>query len=60
MEEEEDIVEVALEYFENLFQAGICDRTDECLDAIIPKATRNMQQILSQEFNAEEIKTTLF
>ena len=58
MEEEEDIAKVALEYFENLFQAGECDRTDEC--SVIPKATPNMQQVLSQEFSAEEVKTALF
>ena len=42
VEEEEDIAKVAVEYFENLFQAGACDRKDECLDAVNPKATPNM------------------
>ena len=60
VEEEEDIAKVALEYFENLFQAGACERTGECLDAVSPKATPNMQQLLSQEFSAEEVKTALF
>ena len=54
------IARVALEYFENLFQAGACDKTDEWLDVVTPKVTPNMQQFLSQEFSAEEIKTALF
>ena len=33
---------------------------DECLDAVTPKATPNMQQILSQEFCAKEVKIALF
>ena len=41
VEEGEDIARVALEYFENLFQARAYDRTDECLNAVTPKGNSN-------------------
>ena len=56
----EDIVKVASNYFDNLFSARLCDQMDKCLDAVSCKVTPDMQNILSSEFNAEDIKTTLF
>ena len=56
----EDITRVALDYFDNLFQAGACDKTNECLSAVTPKVTPDMQQILVSDFSAKEIKTALF
>ena len=56
----EDIAKVASDYFDNLFSARPCDQMDKCLDAVSCKVTPNMQNILSSEFNVEEIKTTLF
>ena len=56
----EDIAKVASDYFDNLFSAGLCDQMDKCLDAVSCKVTPNMQNILSSEFNVEEIRTMLF
>ena len=56
----EDIAQVALDYFEKLFNAGLCDQMDECLKVVPCKATFDMHNILSSEFNAEEIKLALF
>ena len=60
VEEAEDIARVAQEYFEKLFMVGTCGRIEECLDIVTPKITLDMQQVLGSDFNAEEIKTTLF
>ena len=60
VEEKEDIVEVATNYFNSLFTTGVCSQVDECLDTVMPKVTPDMQQVLSSEFTAEEIKTMLF
>ena len=60
MEEVEDIVGVAVNYFENLFKAGICERMEDCLNTIIPKINPDMQQVLSSAFSVEEVKTELF
>ena len=56
----EDIARVASNYFEELFSAGPCDQMDECLEAVPCKVTPDMQNILSSEFNAEEIRQALF
>ena len=56
----EDIARVASDYFEELFSAGPCDQMDECLEAVPCKVTLDMQNILSSEFNAEEIRQALF
>ena len=56
----EDIAGVAQVYFEKLFLASTYGRIEECLDTVTPKITPDMQQVLSSDFNAEEIKTTLF
>ena len=60
MEELEDIVKVASDYFDDLFCAGACDQIEECLNAIPSKVTNDMQEILSSEFSVEEIKVALF
>ena len=60
VEEIEDIAGVAIEYFENMFKSGACDRLDESLDVVQHKMTTNMQEILSREYSANEIKTALF
>ena len=56
----EDIAKVASDYFEELFSARPCDQMHECLEADPCKVTPDMQNILSSEFNAEEIKLALF
>ena len=60
MEELEDIVKVASDYFDNLFCASACDQMEERLNAILSKVTPDMQETLSSEFSAEEIKVALF
>ena len=42
VEEEDDIAVVAVEYFENLFKAGTCERVEECLNTVTPKITPDM------------------
>ena len=60
MEELEDVAEVAVQYFTDLFSAGPCARIDECLEAIPQKVTFDMQQALSSDFIEDEIKVALF
>lgn len=60
VEENEEIVGVAIDCFENMFKAGECDRMEERLDAVHCRITPNMQQILSSEFSVEEIKVAVF
>ena len=60
MEEREDIAEVATNYFDSLFNAGTCSQIDECLNTVSHKMTPDMQQILFNDFTADEIKAALF
>ena len=60
MEEKEDIAEVATNYFDGLFNVGTCSQIDECLNTVPHRVTPDMQQILSSEFSADEIKGALF
>ena len=56
----EDITQVAINYFENLFNVGTCTQVDDCLNTVEHKLTPNMQQILSSDFTTDEIKTAVF
>ena len=56
----EDIANVATGYFDNLFCVGTCDQMEECLNAVPRKVTPDMQDTLSSEFSAEEVKIALF
>jgi len=60
VEEEEDIVVVAVDYFDNLFTAGTCSQIDDCLNTMPYKLTPEMQQELTFDFTAKEIKAALF
>ena len=60
VEEVEDISQVAINYFENLFNAGTYSQVDDCLNTMEHKVTPDMQQILSSDFTTEEIKTAVF
>ena len=60
VEEIEDIAGVVTNYFETIIEAGDCRRMEECLSAITQKVTMEMQEILSREFSAYEIKAALF
>ena len=60
MEEVEEIAGVATRYFEDIFKASECDRLEECLAAVHPKVSPDMRDLLSSEYNPEEIKAALF
>ena len=51
---------MATEYFESIFSSGKCDQMDECLNTIQHKMMEDMQEVLSNEYCAEEIKAALF
>jgi len=60
MEEVEKIAEVATNYFAILFNAGVCDQTQDCLHTVEHRITPDMYQILSSDFTTDEIKVALF
>ena len=60
MENLEELVGVASAYFDNLFQAGVGDQMEECLNAIQSKITDDMWEVLSSEYTTEEVKVALF
>ena len=51
---------MATKYFESIFSSCGCDQMDECLNTIQHKMTKDMQEVLSNEYCAKEIKATLF
>ena len=51
---------MAIEYFENIFRSGTCQRMEECLNAVQQKVTFDMQEALSREYSVEEVKAALF
>ena len=60
MEELEEVVGVALAYFDNLFQARVEDQMEEFLNAVQCMMTDDMREFLSFEFTVEEVKVALF
>ena len=60
VDEIKDIAKVAVEYFDSLFCASSCDQVVECLNTVSGKVTPDMQEILSSDFSAEEIKAAVF
>ena len=56
----EEVAEVVVQYFNDIFSSSPCTRVDECLETVPQKLTLDMQQFLSSEFNANEIKVALF
>ena len=60
VEEINDIVGVAMNYFESLFTSAGCDQMEECLSTVPHRVTLDMIEILSREYSAEEIKVALF
>ena len=56
----EEVVQVASDYFDNLFQAGVGDQMEECLDAVDTRVTKDMWEFLSTQFTAEEVQAALF
>ena len=60
LEELEDVAKVVVQYFNDMFSSSPCTRIDECLEAVPQKVTLDMQQALSYDFIAKEIKVALF
>ena len=60
VEEVDEVVKVALEYFMNIFKAGTCDRMEEWLNTIDRKITDDMLEVLSRLYSSEEVKAALF
>ena len=60
VEEVEDVAEVASDYFMNIFNAGTCDRMEECLSTVNHKIIDDMLEVLSRPFSSEEVKAALF
>ena len=56
----EDVAEVAVQYIENIFSLGMCDRMEECFNAVNHKVSSDMLNILSSEFSADKVQMTLF
>ena len=60
VEEIEDVVEVALDYFHTLFHAVASDQMEECLNAVHTRVTEDMKVVLSSELTADEVRMALF
>ena len=60
VKELEEVVEVATDYFNNLFSVGKADKMEECLNTVPIKVTNNMQEVFLGEFTAEEVKVAQF
>ena len=48
-------MKVVAYYFDNLFQAGVGDQMEECLDAVESRVTDDMRKFLSTQFTAEDV-----
>ena len=55
-----EVAEVAINYFETIFQSGTCDRMDECLNTVPQRITTDMKEELSRPYSVEEVKVALF
>ena len=60
VEEMEDVARVAVDYFDNLFYASSCIQMGECLSTVSAKVSPAMQDMLSRDFIANEIKEAIF
>ena len=49
-----------MDYFNNMFSTGSCSQIEECLEVVQQKVSTEMQQTLSSEYTAGEIKAALF
>ena len=59
-EDIEEVAGVAVDYFNNMFSTGSCSRIKECLEPVQQKVSTKMQQTLTSEYTADEIKAALF
>ena len=55
-----EMAEVAINYFETIFQSRTCDRMDECLNTVPQRITTDMKEELSRPYSVEEVKVALF
>ena len=60
VEEMEDVPRVAIDYFDNLFYASSCIQMGECLSTVSAKVSPAMQDMLSRDFTANELKEAIF
>ena len=60
MEEVEEVVEVASNYFMNIFKACTCDRMEDFLTTVTNKLTDDMQEVLTRPYSSEEVKVAHF
>ena len=60
MKEVEDIARVAVDYFDNLFSTRSCHQMEDCLSTVSARVTTDMQEMLSGDFTADEIKEAVF
>ena len=60
MEKVEEVMDVASDYFVNIFKSGTCDRMEECINAINRRMTDDMVEVLSRLYSSEKVKATLF
>ena len=58
--EEVDIARVVVDYFDNRFSVGSCHQMEECLSTVLAKVTTDMQEMLSGDLTANEIKEAIF
>ena len=56
----DDMAGVATSYFQDILKAGTYTQMEECLNVVPHKVTEEMHQILTSDYNAEEVKAALF
>ena len=47
-----DVVDVASDYFMDIFKASTCDRMEECLNKVNRKITDDMLEVLSKPYSS--------
>ena len=55
----EEVVDVASDYFMNIFKVGTCDRMEECLNVVHQRVTDDMLEVLSRPYNSDEVRGAL-
>ena len=58
--EVDEVVDMASDYFMNIFKASTCDRMEECLNTVNQKIIDDMMEMLSKPYSSEEVKAMLF
>ena len=55
----DEVVDMASDYFMNIFKASTCDRMEECLNTVNQKIIDDMMEVLSRPYSNEEVKAAL-